>query len=1037
VRESINLWALKQLSDVVESLLWMLKEGSFPSLSAQRNLLVLFAHIIGYLFGITGQSTVDKATELIALLKRDLMNTLPRDARHRATLKASDEGGLGFGASPFSGTKPSVDDIAISAVQPASDPASQLFAITALETVALYHRVVAQQCVAVLQEFLSYVGISHLSPLICTSSGKLLPGRVDKCVVADASVIERAVLALQRTIASSPSKASPTVPESPPKAAAPVRSKYDRLKSLGMNDVFKSKSSIGSDKTDVAIKALLQGSKVTTLSAGVEATDATRCVFKWPIFPGSAPITTSIGEEFGIFSKPPLLGYANKSTAFEPSRPAVADTNALIDDVVNGHLYPRGKASQSSAGSDLSADALLAKLVHTRSSAVQRAHIKSGVLTPTTDVFSSCASRATSLPYLQLSPWTVVSGSSDVMTVSACTLIDPVSRECELKVRVYNSSGFKIPYFALSVGIGAPSTSSAPRASTMRIDISPAAALRHNASPVVDGEEYLAPGAIVERSWRVTLLHFDAIVLQIFVVYTELTAPDTCLDLFTPSGSTSSPAAGAPSALGKLASLGQSMPELTSPNPTSATSGKRLDTSALIPYGLNATRAVVPCKEVVIPPMALLSPYGFGSLTCMRSLTTETSGDQNSQHALQAPLGIPLSVYQSLQHRLASGHSASVHVACHLPAGTSLTDAIGASYEHIWNSGTDLAAAVAVASRVELPSTASSAIWSNRLSQDLVWAFHTMWGDEVCVRLCVSSSPATSKEYSAASSSPLNSGLDVINVTLKNEWSGTLQLFSSSQRCIDALTSNTSAFLQCLTGGIHWGVKSHAVVASSMLVLPEVSVDSGKIARRVDGGKTTAGSTVPAAAPISKPFDAFGFDVFASPPALSTNTTTPANMVASSNTDIFGMFPSTLAPPPPPVFHMGVDPFAPSFTPAPISSMGVGTTPGYISMPGPAPLLGLSAPPATRKVRDRMSHPPALAPNVEVFGTGPASNASSSSASQLVDLLSIDLPTPPAPSNTSMHMHASHATNVGLSLIGESNMAAVRRTIWLSEDRIK
>jgi hypothetical protein len=122
---------------------------------------------------------------------------------------------------------------------------------------------------------------------------------------------------------------------------------------------------------------------------------------------------------------------------------------------------------------------------------------------------------------------------------------------------------------------------------------------------------------------------------------------------------------------------------------------------------------------------------------------------------------------------------------------------------------------------------------------------------------------------------------------------------------------------------------------------------------------------------------------------------------------------------------------------------------GFSGMPNPAPLLAGAQ--NIHKTRDRMSSPPVKAPSVELFGTDSASNTSSAtgtvSASLHVDLLSLDLPPtppPPVPSGKTIGigggnggLHANHEANKGLSLLGETNMAATRRAVWLSEDRIK
>jgi len=144
--------------------------------------------------------------------------------------------------------------------------------------------------------------------------------------------------------------------------------------------------------------------------------------------------------------------------------------------------------------------------------------------------------------------YTIVSGSADLLTISAYSTVDLLTSTAYVHVRVYNSSGFKIPTFAIHLVLDSnflcmnrdthQATNTSFNATTNSIIAATASDFDHSTSTsattshtvvfdstsihTANGVDFFLPDAYIERTFSCKIVHFAPFQAIVRVVYADL-----------------------------------------------------------------------------------------------------------------------------------------------------------------------------------------------------------------------------------------------------------------------------------------------------------------------------------------------------------------------------------------------------------------------------------------------------------------------------------------------------------------------------------
>ena len=222
----------------------------------------------------------------------------------------------------------------------------------------------------------------------------------------------------------------------------------------------------------------------------------------------SFSLPVDVQNEYGAFSLHALSGLVQAGAkADEIGKPSIssADVMAVIDDVLDAHMsVPMSTKLPSTAPADL----------EETSSVISRIH-----------EIRDCRQ------------WVQLNGSCDMFSVlGAVTCCDPITRCVDVCFRIVNSSGFKVPIFALQLLLGAHEQ---PDGKELVMSFETEGHSPRSGG-TASGVEYFLPGAIVERTFNFSVRRLGALFAVLRIVYQELLPDIDMVEVFrfAPSGQT-------------------------------------------------------------------------------------------------------------------------------------------------------------------------------------------------------------------------------------------------------------------------------------------------------------------------------------------------------------------------------------------------------------------------------------------------------------------------------------------------------------------
>ena len=300
--------------------------------------------------------------------------------------------------------------------------------------------------------------------------------------------------------------------------------------------------------------------------------------------------------------------------------------------------------------------------------------------------------------------WTQVSGSGDLLTV----LVSPPSSEDEqnptvltVRVRVTNTSGFKIPAFTIGIVLLTAdrhtSSVSSAAASVLR------AVQSGGSDTIIDATgliEYMRSGAMVEKSFFIDVRYFSSVDVVVRLSYPDLAVEEADSgDAFFSSNKIS------PSATGS---------DFESPRGVVSRA--------------EVITAVTDCAPLHISVSALLVPYGQGALPSLHI----PKGDLYNRHTVAATMrgvvsgserktGVSREIFTSLWDRLS--HSAS------FPCPSTFPSSSSSSLSYLKGSRVHPSPWIAHTEYDRHSDTDTDT--------DAAWALQTLWGSSIAVRVDV------------------------------------------------------------------------------------------------------------------------------------------------------------------------------------------------------------------------------------------------------------------------------------------------------------
>lgn len=845
---AVSSWSVSLLTEHAEGILWTLRDEKLHSGSVKIEICSILAQMMSFLYGPANQSVLERGNDLIKLLRAELFQEEVKDRFRTDVLQNAVSKGL-LGSPTLSGE----------ANRSTVNVEMQLQAISCLELLALHNKLLIQPVLKLLTEFNSLSEITALAPVISAipnyssyQSGLTSRGRMAGWNVASNSVFQRSILAIQR-ISSLPvpsslrgenrysdiKSGSKSVPSLNRGVTSDMIDAFGRDRYISDGVDFFSPLSVDSKKRvneaadEGRVLGYLDGSIVAKLESNLTGSlSVGKAIFKWPYVPGYAAISSDSGAQFSFFS----FHNAHAETLGVGACCSIADVIGIFDDVFNGHLL---RPENSSNDACFSINRYLADVLF--------------VSPDQADL--SRALRNRTRGQLRLSPWRVLSGSSEPLTLIGQCSVNPFSRIADVKVVAINSSGFKIPYFSIEVILSRPRPAG-DAVATLLTKHAPltdvCATLIFNETNLAPGCEYLLPGALVERSWQINLLsNHSSIDVTFRVNYTDLIPEDKdngdpCFELFSSSHYESRPHQEAESKV----------------------SHRRGISSGNITAGLNPSSGFVSvyCKPLVIRPIDCLLPYGAGALTAM----TELVGSFDDFY--RRMFGIPMAVFKAMWSRLSVAEDDKVFKIAFqvkLPKGIGFQASVEKAVRCLHLESSSSARYVAACSRVDMPSSCCTSAWGNQFSSLCAWCFQSLFGEEVCMKL-----------HTTASSEAVNSGGGGGDVT----WSCILDIKSSSALLSSAICSDAMGTLEVLLGGLKVHIQSiGGEISSSSFTVPYTD-NQKKMADNMN--KTINSFNMPASDPFAVDPFAFSF------PAASSPATTKAK-----NEDVFAVFDSFRATP--------------------------------------------------------------------------------------------------------------------------------------------
>lgn len=370
--------------------------------------------------------------------------------------------------------------------------------------------------------------------------------------------------------------------------------------------------------------------------------------------------------------------------------------------------------------------------------------------------------------------WETISGSADLLTVLASTSINAASSTATVRVRVFNSAGFKIPYFRIRLLL-APAHPR--RASSEPCTLT--ASFINSEKYDVEGAEYFLPNAYIERRFKLSINRIGAVQIVVRLVFPDLVREEE-----------------------DLCELG-----IVAGQPSKGLREKR----AVYPLGLHIAQgfqsaqskkwaAHVDCSPVLLPISSQLLPYGAGSFSSLQYFLRRMDSKKLDTEVVCG--GMPFVVFCQLWHRLqATNNEFTVPVSgivtksigIDSKCGTSIdTDALTAQHtcrlvrEH-------------VAREVSRSGGVGLYILGNdcqaEISEFLGWALHSLWGHEIAAKLCISTSIC--RGYNGDSQSADSKDNDSQCVWFE----GSLEVRCSESKLLSHLLSDLQSFLYSLSAG--------------------------------------------------------------------------------------------------------------------------------------------------------------------------------------------------------------------------------------------
>ena len=203
------------------------------------------------------------------------------------------------------------------------------------------------------------------------------------------------------------------------------------------------------------------------------------------------------------------------------SRPSVAtgvyicysDILALLVDVYSIHLdYSSSGNSSSSATSTYKQQ--LPYIESTNNSTTTESALINTIL-PLANLNTDYLYSTTILPCRERF-WTTVSGSADLLTIQCSSIIDHNTMIADIYLRVYNSSGFKIPIFSLELLMNTHSYTNINTTTNTTTSSS------NNNIMKQKGVEFFLPESYIERKFQYKIQKFTSFQAIVRLIYRDL-----------------------------------------------------------------------------------------------------------------------------------------------------------------------------------------------------------------------------------------------------------------------------------------------------------------------------------------------------------------------------------------------------------------------------------------------------------------------------------------------------------------------------------
>jgi hypothetical protein len=261
--------------------------------------------------------------------------------------------------------------------------------------------------------------------------------------------------------------------------------------------------------------------------------------------------------------------------------------------------------------------------------------------------------------------YTQISGGNDVLVVlAAIQYCDAQEQMIKLRLKVYNTCGFKVPYFAIQVLLAADQVLGACTDTALftaeelhpQEAMGPAAMLfvgnlaGLSTSNDLLGGEYLPSGAMVERELAIKLLYFAPVEIIVRIIYPDL----SCDNTFLGAGETNEEDAGQ---------------VVKGPRYAAASIQQRSSAQFLTHFGAHVSLAqagskwdaLLHCAPLYVPLSAMLQPYGGGAFSMYKRCVLLGRVQSQRESECSQP-GIPWSVFHAQYLRLGSRHARTVSV---------------------------------------------------------------------------------------------------------------------------------------------------------------------------------------------------------------------------------------------------------------------------------------------------------------------------------------------------------------------------------------